>query len=70
MSPTLEEKRPVETVLAVETVPDNYNDNEGIIPSNHGAPAVMKNAPMATAINTAAMATVKQAHVRILHEMK
>jgi len=69
-SPTLEMKTPVETVPTMETVPDEYDDNEGIAPSDHGTPAVVNNAPTATAINAAAMATVKQAHVRILCEMK
>ena len=64
-SPTLETKMPMETVLTIETVPDEYNDDEGIAPSNHGAPAVANNAPMA-----ATMATVKQGHVHILHKMK
>jgi len=60
----------MEIVLTMETVPDEYDDNEGIVPSNHGTPAAANNAPMATATNTATTATVQQAHVHILREMK
>ncbi len=69
-SPTLEMKTPVETETTVETVPDKYDDNEGIAPSDHGTPAVANNTPMVTIINAAATATVKQAHVCVLREMK
>ncbi len=69
-SPTLETKTPVEIVLTVETVPAEYDDDEGIDPSDHGTPVVANNAPTATATNTATMTTVQQAHVRVLREMK
>jgi len=69
-SPTLDEKTPVETVPTVETVLDDYDDDEGIAPSNHGAPAVVKNTPMAAAINATTTANTRQGHACVLREMK
>jgi len=57
----------MEIVPTMETVPDKYDNNEGIVPFNHGTPVVANNAPMATA---AMMVIVQQAHVRILCRMK
>jgi len=70
LSPTLDEKTPVETVPTVETVLDEYDDDEGIVPSDHGAPAVVKNTPMAAAINATTTANTRQGHACVLREMK
>jgi len=69
-SPTLDDTTPVETVPTMETVLYDYDDDEGIAPSDHGAPAVVKNAPVGPAINAAATPTIRQGHARVLREMK
>jgi len=70
LSPTLNKTTPVETVPTVETVPDNYDNDDEIVPSNHGAPAVANNTATAAAINATMMANARQGHARVLREMK
>jgi len=70
LSATPEVETSVETKPTKEKVLDEYDDDAGVIPFNHCAPAEADKTPMTTATNSATMATAKQAHARVLCEMK
>ncbi len=66
----MEMDTPIENVLTVETVLDKYNNDAGIAPFNHGAPADANKTPMAIATNEATTTTANQVNACVLCKMK
>ena len=61
---------PIENIPTVETVPDEYDEDAGIAPFDHGTPADANKTPAAITTNAATTTTTNQVNEHVLHEMK
>jgi len=66
----MEIKKTIETILTVETVLDEDNNDMEIAPIDHGTPADANNMPVAIATTAATMGNANQIDGQVLCEMK